>query len=176
MKSSKKVLLGTVILIIAGGIVGLMFMRNHARWWLRKTEAESGFRTMEAGTFERLYFSEHWSVDIRQGNEYKVQVAVNDQPALNPWLENVAGTLYFKTDTSVINSGNVRAKVEVPDLQVIKAVRGTQILLRDFQSDSIRLELENGCVFTGRNNKFTYMGFTTSGDVSVQLTEDEFMN
>jgi hypothetical protein len=176
MKLSKKVLLVTVGLIIAGGIVGLMFMRNHTLQWLRKTEAESGFKTMAVGAFESLDFSDHWSVDIRQGNEYKVQVAVNDQPVLRPQLENIGGTLYFKTDTAAVGSAIIRAKVEVPSLQAIRAVRSTKIHLRDFQSDSIFLNLENGCVFTGSNNRFGYMKFKTAGDVSLQLTDGGAMN
>ncbi len=174
MKSSKKILLITGCIVLVGVITSLIVMRNFALQFLRKTEAESKYKAVAVANFERLDFSANWNVRIRQGNEYRVELAVEENSLLNPKLESIGGTLYFKVDSieSTKNTGSLYAKVTAPSLQGIKAMRGTKIRLENFQSDSIRLILGDGNAFTGYNNHFSYIFFKTSGDVSLQLTDD----
>jgi hypothetical protein len=175
MKASKKMLLITMGLMIAGVVTGITMMRNHATWWLRKTAAESKFKPVAVEAFESLDFSNYWTADIRQGKEYKVELATGDNTRLKPRLETIDGTLYFKIDTinGSGNSENIQAKITLPSLLAIKTMHGTKILLRDFQADSLQLILEDGSAFTGYNNQFKYVSFKTSGAVSLQLITDE---
>lgn len=175
MKRSRKIVLmigGIVIVLLSSG---LMVMRTDLLFALRKSESESNFKTVVVENFKALDFSADWIVNIRQGSEYKVELAFDKETLRTPKMENVNGTLYFTVDSLQSNdkSKSIYAKITAPALHHIKGVKGTTIHLRDFESDSISLVLENGCVFTGNNNHFKNISFKTSGDVSVQLTEIE---
>jgi hypothetical protein len=150
-------------------------MRNIAHQFFRKTAAESNYRGVAVTDFERLDFSANWNVRIWQGSEFKVEIATNENSVRKHNLENIDGTLYFKAQTidSIGNSQPVYAKIITPSLKGIKAMRGTKISLESFQSDSIELILEDGNAFKGYNNHFKYILFKTSGNVSLQLTDDQ---
>ncbi len=174
MKSSKKILFITGGIVLVGVITSLLVMRNVALQFFRKTEAESNYKTVAVADFERLDFSKNWDVRIWQGNEFKVELAIDENSIWKPTLENVDGTLYFKVKAvdSIENSQPIYAKIIAPSLKGITAKRGTKISLENFQSDSISLVLEDGNSFTGYNNHFKYILFKTSGDVLLKLTDD----
>lgn len=172
MKTSKKILLITTGLVIVLMIVILVVFQNNLQ--TLQTESASQYNKVSTGKFERLDFSPHWMVNIRQGNEYKVELAADDDAILKPRVENVDGTLYCFIDSAQALSSHriMHVKITAPVLQGIKAVRGTKIHLENFKSDSLRLILENSGDFTGSNNHFKWISFKTSGDISLQLTED----
>jgi hypothetical protein len=174
MKLSRKILLITGCVVLIGLITSLVVTRNVALRFLHKTAAESKYKAVTVIDFERLDFSANWDVRIRQGNEFKVELAVDENSVGNPKLENIGGTLYFKVQgiDSIKNSQPIYAKIVAPSLKGIKAMRGTKISLERFQSDSIQLILEDRNAFKGYNNHFSYMFFKTFGDVSLELTDD----
>lgn len=174
MKSSRKILLITGCVVLIGLIISLIVTRNVALQFLRKTAAESNYKDVPVADFESLNFSANWDVRIWQGNEFKVELALDENSAWKPNLENINGTLYFKVQAidSIENSQPVYAKIIVPSLKEIKAMRGTKISLENFTSDSLRLILEDGNAFKGYNNHFSYMFFKTFGEVSLELTDD----
>ena len=174
MKSSRKILLITGCVVLIGLVASLIVTRNVALQFLHKTAAESKYKPIPVTDFERLDFSSNWDVRIWQGNEFKVELAIDENSPWKPNLENIDGTLYFKQQAvgSVENSQPIYAKIIAPSLKGIKAIRGTKISLEHFQSDSIQLILEDGNAFKGYNNHFSYMLFKTFGDVSLELTDD----
>ena len=174
MKASRKILLITGCVVLVGLVTSLIVTRNVALKFLRKNAAESNFKAVPVAGFERLDFSANWDVRIWQGNEFKVEVAIDENSVGKPKLENINGTLYFKVQAidSIENPQPVYAKIIAPSLKGIKAMRGTKISLEHFQSDSIQLILEDGNAFKGYNNHFSYMFFKTLGDVSLELTDD----
>ncbi len=174
MKSSRKILLITGCVVLVGLVTSLIVTRNVALQFLRKTAAESKYKAVAVADFERLDFSSNWDVRIWQGNEFKVELAVDENSVWKPNLENRNGTLYFNVQAvdSVKNSQPIYAKIIAPSLKGIKAMRGTKISLESFQSDSIQLILEDANDFKGYNNHFNYMLFKTFGDVSLELTDD----
>jgi hypothetical protein len=174
MKSSRKILLITGCVILLGIVTSLIVTRNVALQFLRKTAAESNYKAITVADFERLDFSPNWDVRILQGNEFKVELAIDENSVWKPSVENISGTLYFKMQTvdSVENSKPIYAKIITPSIKGITAKRGTKISLENFKSDSIRLMLEDGNAFKGYNNHFSYMLFKTFGDASLELTDD----
>jgi hypothetical protein len=174
MKSSRKILLITGCVVLMGLVISLVVTRNVALQFLHKIAAESKYKAVAVTDFERLDFSSNWDVRIRQGSEFKVELAVDENSVWRPNLENINGTLYFKMQAidSVENSQLIYAKIVAPSLKGIKAMRGTKISLEQFQSDSIQLILEDRNAFKGYNNHFSYMFFKTFGDVSIELTDD----
>lgn len=173
MKPSRKILLITGCIVLIGLVISLIVTRNVALQFLHKAAAESKYKAVPVADFERLDFSANWDVRIWQGNEFKVELAIDENSVWKPNLENINGTLYFKVlDDSVENSQPIYAKIIAPSLKGITAMRGTKISLEHFQSDSIQLILEDGNSFKGYNNHFSYMFFKTFGDVSLELTDD----
>jgi hypothetical protein len=174
MKSSNRILLITGCIVVLGLITSLLVTRHVALQFLHKVAAESKFKALRVAEFERLDFSANWNVRIRQGSEFKVEVAIDDNSTAKPNLENVEGTLYFKAQAidSIENLQPMYAKIIAPSLKGIKARRGTKISLESFTSDSIQLVLEDANAFTGYNNHFNYILFKTPGNVSLKLTDD----
>ena len=174
MKSSRKILLITGCVVLIGLVTSLIVTRNVVLHFLHKTAAESKYKAISVADFERLDFSGNWDVRIWQGNEFKVELAIDENSVWKPSLENIDGTLYFKVKAvdSIENSQPIYAKIIAPSLKGITAKRGTKISLEHFQSDSISLVLEDGNSFTGYNNHFKYILFKTSGDVLLKLTDD----
>lgn len=174
MKSSRKILLITGCVVLLGLVTSLIVTRNVALQFLRKTAVESKYKAIAVADFERLDFSSNWDVRIWQGNEFKVELATDENSVRKPKVENIAGTLYFKMQAvdSVENSIPIYAKIIAPSLKGITAKRGTKISLEHFQSDSIQLVLEDGNAFKSYNNHFSYMFFKTFGNVSLELTDD----
>jgi hypothetical protein len=172
MKTSKKILLITTGLVIVLMIAILVVFQNNLQ--TLQGELASQYNSVSIGKFEKLDFSSHWMVNIRQGNEYKVELAADDDAILKPRVENIEGTLFCTVDSSqaLANRRIMRVKITAPSLQGIKALQGTKIHLENFESDSLSLILEGSAAFTGSNNHFKFISFKTSGEVSLQLTED----
>jgi hypothetical protein len=92
---------------------------------------------------------------------------------LKPTIENINGTLYFKVDTTAPreNADSIFVKITLPSLKAIKAVRGADIYIENFQADSLHVILENGCVFSGMNNNIKYVTIETSGENLLNITK-----
>ncbi len=153
--------------MVATLVASLAVLRGNLEAMLNR-EPEVRYETVPVEQFQNLSFSANWSVKIKQGREYKVELAVDDMAAGKPRLQTNEGTLYLETDSA--GGSQIRAKVTVPYLQAIWAGQGTTILLESFKSDTINLHLEEGSDFTGKSNKFNYISLKTVGDVSFQLT------
>lgn len=163
MKTSKKLLL-----IIAGILIGilistLILLRKDIKTLLAR-EILMEYKIVPSDKFVALDFSDNWIVTIKQGSNCKVELAVNENNNLHPVLENNDGTLYFTTDTTQEgnNSESIHAKITAPLLHVIKASDGTEILMKNFWSDSITIILSDSSKFSGKNNDFTNIIFKAS--------------
>jgi hypothetical protein len=171
MRTSKKILLAIAGFLIVLLIVFLMILRNSIQSIHSKAELKYKYKTVTVGNFEKLDFSSHWIVRIRQGKECKVELAVKGDSLMKPGLENSNGTLYFTVDSIFVkeNTDSLRVRITMPSLKAIKAVRGTEIHLANFNSDSLHVILENGCIFIGDNNNIRYVSLKTSGDNRLQF-------
>ena len=174
MKTSNKIILSVGGLVLASFITSLYIFRTDLQKVLVRFDAKSNFKTVPFNNFENLDFSSKWIVNIKQGSEFKVELASDQKTLLKPKLENIDGTLFFKIETpdGDSTSDSIRARITVPILKSIKAAAGTKIHLAKFVSDSLKIILENGCAFTGHNGDFKNQSFKTSGEVFLQLTKD----
>lgn len=172
MKTSKKILLSVAVLIIVLLIVFVAILRDTVQSIQLRTEIIRNYKTVAVGDFERLDFTSHWIVRIKQGRECKVELTADYDSIFRGALENKNGTLYFNVDSVMEkdHTDSIYVRITMPSLQEIKAVRGTKIHLESFQSDSLRVMLENGCEFTGNNNTIKHASFKTSGDAALQIT------
>lgn len=173
MKTSKKILLAFAGLIIVSLIITLLLLRYGVQSLKLKAELKHKYKAVSVGDFEQLDFSSHFVVKIIQGKECKVELTVGVDSILKPRLENINGTLYFKVDTAIEKKSidSIYVRISMPSLLVIKAVNGAKIHLENFQSDSLSVMLENGCVFTGNNNTIKHTFFKTSGENRLDITK-----
>ncbi len=171
MKTSKKIIITVAGIILILLIITIMLLRNGVQSLQLKEELKLNYKAVSFGNFDKLDFSSHYIVRINQGKECKVEMAVEGDSIMKPRLENVHGTLYFKVDSTLekADTGSIHVKITMPSIRLIKAVQGTKIQLDYFQSDSIRVVLEDGCSFTGNNNTIKHVSFKTSGDNQVQI-------
>jgi hypothetical protein len=169
MKTSKKILLFVAGLIIVSLVIFIVILRNVVQSKQSKSELKHEYKTVSVDNFEKLSFSSHMIVRIRQGKECKVEYTAEEDSVLKPGLENINGTLHVTFD-STENSGSMHVRITMPSLQEIKATKGTEIQLESFQSDSLSVTLGNGCIFKGKNNSLKKVSFKTSGNASLELT------
>ena len=173
MKTSKKILLAVAGFIIVLLIITMLQLRNGVQSLQSKAELKHRYKAVSVGDFEKLDFSSNFVVKIIQGKDCKVELAAAEDSTLKPRLENINGTLYFKVNTAIEKKiiDSIYVRISMPSLLVIKAVRGTKIHLENFQSDSLSIILENGCVFTGNNNTIKHTSFKTSGENRLDITK-----
>ena len=174
MKTSQKILITGSGIITALLITSMVVIRDDIQAVFAKRNLDSLYKTLPVEKFARLDFSSaNWNANIRQGIEYKLELAVEDSTALRPIIRNVDGTLYFSIDTIQAkgNTGIIKVKISTPLLTAIKSVSGTRIHLRDFQLDSLAVDIQDGCVFTGTDNKLKKVSIKSSGDAWIELRE-----
>ena len=172
MKTSKKILLFTAGILSAIFITGLMFFRSEVNALMVKAQLEMPYELAEVGKFYNLDFSTNWIVKIKQGRRHEVEVA-NDG-TLEPKVENIHGTLYFKIDSmsSKNGKGNLYARITMPDLKKIKAKGTTRVELKNFQSDSLEVILEDQGVFMSDKNTIKHVFYKTSGEAIIEFIDD----
>jgi hypothetical protein len=173
MKTSKKILVATAGLIIVFFVISIIILRNGVYSLQQKAELKHKYSIVSADEFEKLDFSSHWIVKIRQGKDCHVESTADVNSFLKPTIENINGTLYFKVDTTAPreNADSIFVKITLPSLKAIKAVRGADIYIENFQADSLHVILENGCVFSGMNNNIKYVTIETSGENLLNITK-----
>lgn len=173
MKTSQKILITALGFVTALLIISMVILRDHIQTVFTNTALENKYQLIPVEKFDRLDFSSNWIVTIKHGEAYKLELAIDDSMAFKPIVRNIDGTLLFSMDTTQIkqNTGRIRARITTPLLKAIRLVNGTRIHLVNFQSDSLAIDIENGCVFTGRDNKFKHLSFKSSGYARIELTE-----
>jgi hypothetical protein len=173
MKTSRKILIGVSIVVTALLVTSLIVIRNDIETFFAKSALEEKYKSVSVENFQRLDFSANWVVTIKNAGVYKLELAVDDSTALKPVVKNVNGTLYFSIDSvqSKQHTGTIKARITTPTLKAIRSVSGTHIHLRDFQADSLFIDIDDGCVFTGTDNDFKHLSFRSSGDVRIELTQ-----
>ena len=173
MKTSRKILLAVAGFILVLFFITIMLLRNGVQSLQQKADLKHKYKAMSVKDFEKLDFSSHWFVRIRQGKTCKIESTADKNTLLKPTLENINGTLYFKIDTTAEkeNADSIYVRITMPSLKEIKAVNGTEILIENFQADSLSVILENGCVFKGVNNTIRHVSFITSGENLLNITK-----
>lgn len=160
MKTSKKLLLILGGLIIVFLITTLFALRKDIKTLMESLDLIE-YKAVTADKFVSLDFSSNWEVTIRQGKDCKIELALKENSNLQPILENKSGTLFLSTLAihENKNTGTIYARVTAPILNEVKAVGNTEILMKNFWSDSITVILKDSSSFSGKNNDFTNIFF-----------------
>ncbi|MDH5396611.1 MAG: DUF2807 domain-containing protein [Cyclobacteriaceae bacterium] len=167
MKTSRKILLVTGGLIIAFVIYYFAVARAYLLSYL--DDKNKDYKPVKVEEFDKLYFSSHWNVTIRQGRE--VQVEVDDaSTTLKPKLENRNGALYLAV-TGSDDQTPINVKIAVPELREIHSVQGTVVRIDNYEADSLTVFLGDGGVFNGNNNKIKYFFLKTEGKAEVNVRD-----
>ncbi len=175
MKTSKKLLIVVAGLVIALLVTSLIAWRIDLEKMMAKYNAENQYELLEITDFKNLDFSGNWLVRIQKGREFKIEVEVQKTGVPKPDIENIQGTLYFKFDdqAGLSDSDQKKVRIMMPELKTLKAADRTTIELNGFQTDSLKVILENESSFTGINNQIRATTFNTSGNTKLHLIDTE---
>jgi hypothetical protein len=165
MKTSKKILITISGILIAILITTMLVLRKDIKT-LMETQDLIEYKAVQVEDFVALDFSTSWDVFIKQGKDCKVELAMKDGTNLQPKLENKSGTLFLKVEASPENNkpGYIYARVTAPILHEVRARGNTDILMRNFWSDSIHVVLQDSSKYSGKNNDFMKIIFKASAN------------
>lgn len=174
MKTSRKILIGLAVAIFGLLIAGMSLFRRDVQAIFRQAQLESNYEIIPVDEpFTRLHFPAQWTVDVRKGNQYKVELAVEANNLKTPSVMNHNGQLTFQT--AQVDSKGQRgiyfAKIIVPSIREIRIDAGGKLHLEGFTSDSLRLILGDGVEYTGNSNTFDFFRLETAGGTTVQQTD-----
>ncbi|ELR72017.1 hypothetical protein C900_02012 [Fulvivirga imtechensis AK7] len=176
MKTSTKIVITAVGVIIALLVASMVLWRNHLETFLIQAEAANNYKAVPVEYFEKLNFSANWDVKIRQGKVYKVEVANENGGFEKTVIENSAGTLHFKKNSTTANDNSIKVKITAPALRAIKTMGSTKIEMKNFNTDSLDVALQHGDYFRGIDNVFKYVSFQSSGTVNIEVYDDPNIN
>lgn len=165
MKTSKKILTASTVLLIVFLVTGLLIVRTELRSFL-KAKTTISYRTLPVEKFDRLEFGTGYTVQIRQDRGMRVEV--EDDFDQVPQFENE--TLHFGALLVPDPANHVR--ITVPSLKGIRISGNTQLRVMGFDSDSIQVVLEDSSRFIGENNLFLRSTFVTSGNPVLEFRDD----
>jgi hypothetical protein len=163
MKTSKTLLIIVAGFIIILLVISLVVLRKDIGTLMEK-QALIEYELVPVEEFASIDFSSNWIVQVKQGKDCKLELAMEEDCNLQPKLENNKGTLFLTAEATPEdeNTGNIYARVTAPILYEIKARGNTEIVMKNFWSDSINVILEDSSKFSGKNNDFANINFKAS--------------
>lgn len=170
-KTSKKILITAFVFITVLLIGSMIIVRDDIETLFTTRTALEGFKPLSIEKFEHIDFSANWSVTIKQGLAYKLEIANKDSSEVKTLIRVEKKTLYFSLDTiqSTGTPENIKVRITTPSLKSITSLRGTRIHLSNMKSDSLTVDIQDGCVVTGTDNSFKFVSFKSSGDARIEL-------
>jgi hypothetical protein len=168
MKTSQKIILITVAIITVLIFITMIIVRDDIQSLLVE-DNDWNFKIISVDKFHELDFSANYHADVVSGMEYSVEVAVKDSTRVFPLVKVVDGTLYFSEPDvdSLVTKPIVKVRITMPLLRSVWGRRGSEITLRNFQSDSMTVSIEKGCKLKGKDNTIRFLTFRT-GDALVE--------
>jgi hypothetical protein len=172
MKTSQKIILVSVAMITILIFITMIIVRDDIQSLFVK-DKEWNFKTIAVDKFHRLDFSANYHAEVVSGMEYSVEVAVKDSTRVFPLVKAVDGTLFFSgqvADSSISNP-TIKVRITMPLLRSVWGRTGSEIRIRNFQSDSLTVSIEKGCKLKGKDNTIRFLTFQT-GDALVEWTNN----
>ncbi|MBN2274625.1 MAG: DUF2807 domain-containing protein [Bacteroidales bacterium] len=171
MKTSRIILIATAGFILIVFFIAIQLFRNDVKSLVQKSNLK--YQTMPVNDFGKLDFSSRYIVRIRQGRTCSVESTAGANMSLKPAMQNIKGTLFFTMDTTAEeeNTDSIYLRITMPTLKEIRASGGAIICMDNFQTDTLLIILENGCVFKGINNTVKHTIFRTSGENQLDIKQ-----
>ncbi|MCD9019177.1 GIN domain-containing protein [Parachryseolinea silvisoli] len=172
MKTSQKIILVAVAMITILIVVIMIIVRDDIQLLFVK-DKDWNFKTIAVDEFQRLDFSANYHAEVVSGLEYSVEIAVKDSTHVFPLVKEVDGTLYFSEPDadSLVTNPVIKVRITMPLLRSVWGRRGSEITIRNFQSDSLTVSIEKGCKLRGKDNTIRFLTFRT-GDALVEWTNN----
>lgn len=168
MKISKILLCITAITILAAFAVFSLMVKHSLVTLKGKMPVYKVIDSPVSGNFQRVHFSPGLKVRIRQGKKCQIEIASSDIP---PQIQLKDGTLYIDVDSTTNASVLIPVRITMPTLTEIQATGRSEIHLGFFQSDSVHVRLNDGCLFESDNNQLKKIIFQNSGNTKLIFTE-----
>ena len=161
MKTSKKLLVTIAGLFIILLVISLFVLRRDIKT-LKEKQTLIEYQLVSAKDFSSIDFSSNWIVQVKQGKDCKVELATDESGNYNPKLENKNETLCFSMDPD--QESKIHARITAPLLHIIKAKGNTEIVMKNYWSDSLTVILTDSSTFLGMSNNFTQIQFKASAN------------
>jgi len=181
MKTSNKILVGTGLLFITLILIIMIIIRL-----ILGTLPESGESYYDLGPeittnynfsdFKKIEINDNWSVTIRQGNQFGVEVTVPQSIAEKVEVEVVGDRLTFTNDSFMRRRGRLEALVTMPSIDGITSEDVAQFDLDDFTCDRLQIKLDGACKVRARNNVITNLDLKCTGATHADLAESVITN
>ncbi len=168
MKISKILLFITAFAFLIVFVVFSLMMKRSLTVIKEKMPAYAIVNKSASGNFQKVEFSHGLKVRIRQGKKCQVEIASSGIP---PQIQIKDGTLYIDIDSTTNASGLIPVRITMPTLTEIQAAGKSEIHLGFFQSDSVHVKLNDGCLFESDNNQLKKITFDNSGNTKLIFTE-----
>lgn len=172
MKTSQKILLVVVAMITMLIFITMIIIRDDIQTLFVK-DKDWNFKPITVGEFHRLDFSANYQAEVVSGMEYSVEIAVKDSTRIFADVRLVDGTLYFseRDADSLVTNPIIKVRITMPLLKSVWGRTGSEIIIRNFQSDSLTVSIEKGCKLKGIENAIRFLSFKT-GDALVEWTNN----
>jgi Putative auto-transporter adhesin, head GIN domain len=171
MKASGKIIMGAALTVTTMSFVALVIIRDDIQAKF-VTDENWKFRTINVGKFNRLEFSSNYHAEIVSGLDYEVEIATNDSTSDYPQVREADSTLYFtsKYADSTTAQKIINVRIKMPVLKSVLGRSGSEILIRNFQADSMIVSIEKGCALKGKDNVIKHLTFR-AGDAQLEWTK-----
>ena len=165
MKASKKLLLIVAGFITILLVISLVVLRRDIKT-LKENQTFIEYQLVPVESFSSIDFSSNWIVQVKQGKDCKVELAMEETGNLKPKIENRDKILFFSLDPAqaIDKTEGLHARVTAPLLYFIKAKGNTEIIMKSYWSDSLTVILTDSSTFLGRNNEITQINFKASAN------------
>lgn len=173
MKTSQKIILVAIAMVTVLIFITMIIIRDDIQTLFVK-DKDWDFKTIAVDKFDRLDFSANYQADVVSGLEYSVEIAVKDSTHVFPDVKAVDGTLYFseRDADSLVTNPMIKVRITMPLLKSVWGRTGSEITIRNFQSDSLTVSIEKGCKLKGKDNVINFLTFRT-GDALVEWAQND---
>lgn len=175
MKTSVKILLTTAGVLIAIMVTGITLLKNDARTIALKSRLINEYGLVSVEPFDHIILGEGWDVKVSQGRAYQVEIDLELIERSEALVKSDDGILHFMDALRDSSDTELKlARVTVPKLRSIEATKKTKILLRDYITDTLSVNMNGGGDFSSKENQIEYLSFKSSGESSFEWLDDPY--
>lgn len=178
MKTSNKILVGTGLLFVTVifilMIVGRIMIGGNPE---RGDDYENRVTTnYDLRDFKEVEIHDNWSVTIRRGDRFAVEVNAPQSVLENTRVEVVDDRLVFENKRNAHQKGELEAIITMPGIEVITSEGAAMIEMEDFTCDELKIKVEGAGKIRGYGNKIANLRLESEGASRIDLVDSSVKN
>ena len=181
MKTSNKILFGSglliVTLIVLLLIVSLILLNKSLTRDDSYDSLEQRVVTQyDLRDFKEIEINDNWTVTIRQGEKYAVEVSAPQHVLDRTRVEVTGGRLRFENHTRIRRKGDLEALITMPVIERISSADAALIEVEDFTCNQLKIKLDGASKLRGRGNVITDLYLNCNGAAQIDLYDSSIKN